>query len=172
MTPMIGFHWTMERPERVRRVMPPITTMAKIMAQQRSSQRPTARSLAALRTGARARLSWDMAAISLQAARRSVASPPRPQEAAPIRRAAPYLAPPLAARRRRSVQLQLAIGEAHLPGAHEPGVADADRMEAALKVALPELEEAAQHREIRADIHLLPDEALQHRREIWQVIED
>src|SRR6516164_5840166 len=40
-TPMIGFHSVIDRPERVRRVMPPTTTIAKIMAQQTNSHTAT-----------------------------------------------------------------------------------------------------------------------------------
>jgi hypothetical protein len=35
---MTGFHWVIDRPERVSRVMPPTTTIRKINPQQRKSQ--------------------------------------------------------------------------------------------------------------------------------------
>src|SRR6266478_2366947 len=41
-TPTTGFHSVIDRPERVSRVMPPITTIKKISAQQTNSQVATA----------------------------------------------------------------------------------------------------------------------------------
>jgi hypothetical protein len=46
-TPSTGCHSVMERPDSVRRVMPPITTMRNIMAQQARSQRAIGRVAAA-----------------------------------------------------------------------------------------------------------------------------
>src|SRR5215472_16499942 len=44
-TPVTGCHSVMERPDPVSRVMPPITTISRIMAQHAKSQRAMARSL-------------------------------------------------------------------------------------------------------------------------------
>ena len=41
-TPITGFHSVIDRPERVRRVMPPTTTISKISAQQPKRQAATA----------------------------------------------------------------------------------------------------------------------------------
>src|SRR5207244_10673460 len=41
-TPKTGFHSVIDRPERVSRVMPPITTITRISAQQTTSQAATA----------------------------------------------------------------------------------------------------------------------------------
>jgi hypothetical protein len=43
-TPVSGLHSVMERPDSVRRVMPPITTMARIIAAQTKSQSAMRRS--------------------------------------------------------------------------------------------------------------------------------
>jgi hypothetical protein len=43
MAPVTGCHSVIESPERVSRVTPPITTIAKIIAQQHSSQTATGR---------------------------------------------------------------------------------------------------------------------------------
>src|SRR5260370_4095305 len=46
-TPLTGCHSVIDRPDKVSRVMPPITTMMKIMPQQNSSQTATDRALVA-----------------------------------------------------------------------------------------------------------------------------
>ncbi|MNS67971.1 hypothetical protein D3C72_1012350 [compost metagenome] len=43
MAPMMGFHSVIDRPEPVRRVTPPMTTMAKTMAALKNSHNATAR---------------------------------------------------------------------------------------------------------------------------------
>ena len=43
MAPLIGFHWVIDSPDSVRRVMPPTTTMQKTSAATMSNQRAMAR---------------------------------------------------------------------------------------------------------------------------------
>src|SRR5690349_4392178 len=57
-TPVTGCHSVMERPDSVRRVMPPITTIKNIMAQQARSHQAIGRSVAA-RDGAAERTTDD-----------------------------------------------------------------------------------------------------------------
>ena len=49
---------------------------------------------------------------------------------------------------------------------------DFHRMQPPFDIAFPEGEEFAQHRKLRREVELLPDEALDERRMIRQVIED
>ena len=54
----------------------------------------------------------------------------------------------------------------------EAGLADPHRVQLALDIAAPVFQKAAERREIRGDVHLLPDEALQQVRMIRQTVDD
>src|SRR5262252_4256969 len=64
-TPTTGFHSVIDKPERVSRVMPPITTIKKISAQQASSQAATARSLPSARPASASSTGVRMAVVEL-----------------------------------------------------------------------------------------------------------
>ncbi|GAB4223693.1 MAG: hypothetical protein Tsb0032_26760 [Kiloniellaceae bacterium] len=101
--PVSGAHSMIERPDSVRRVMAPITAMARTMAAQPSSQRPTAREGAGVAAALKApEVVADMkrprlrsfspasgAADNLMGARGAAKPPATPWPVAPVRQTVP-----------------------------------------------------------------------------------
>src|SRR5262245_37802801 len=151
----------MERPDSVRRVMPPMTTMAKIMAATANSQMATWRSS---RRCPAASVGEGKAMASLMV--------PRPLKMA---FAAGYLAQHAARSQRLPpclVQCQVGAAGAYLARRDEPGGRDPDGVELALEAAAPELEEPVQDREVRRQVVVLPRIALQQAGMVGEIIED
>ena len=77
-----------------------------------------------------------------------------------------------AVRGRRLVQTARSSEEVE-PGAYViSGLANPHRMELAFEIAAPEFEKAAQLREVRSNVQVLPDEALQQVGMIRQTVDD
>src|SRR5690242_4950021 len=157
-TPATGCHSVMDRPDSVRRVMPPMTTMSKIMAQQAKSQRAIGRSTLAARGAVSERVREDKAPLAcIRFDRR--------QTCAWRRRLA-------RAEGRQSVKLEGDTGVPQFARRDDRGACHVHGMELPLDVVRPEVEETAQHGIVRRHVEMLPDEALQHVRMIRHVIED
>src|SRR5262245_44865124 len=71
-----------------------------------------------------------------------------------------------------SVKLHQRSREAELGWPGDAGRCHFYRVQLAIETAVPEIEEPAQHRELRCHVEVLPDIALQQRRVIGQVVED
>lgn len=66
-------------------------------------------------------------------------------------------------------QQMIRVAPASPPGACDR---DTDRMERAIELPAPEGEEAAEFREFRSKVEILPDESLQHGRMVGEAVED
>jgi hypothetical protein len=71
-----------------------------------------------------------------------------------------------------SVQAEAGVGVPDFARTDELDARHRHRVQLAFDVAAPEIEEAVQHRKIRCEIHVLPDEALQDARVIGKVIKN
>ena len=70
------------------------------------------------------------------------------------------------------MQDDLALHVPPVRGAEQPEMRVADRMQRPVDFPVPELDEMIEHRKIRREVIILPDEKLQQMRMIGQVVED
>ncbi len=70
------------------------------------------------------------------------------------------------------MQVQLRRGEAHLVSGDELSRGHLDRMHLAVEVRLPKIEELRQRGKFRSEIIVLPDERLEEKRMVGEMVED